>query len=259
MIKSNNSNNNCFCNNPSNCFNNLGSPCDSFINNQCSVVSRPRATGPTGPTGATGPIGPTGATGPTGPAGGGMAANSFIIPFSIADYAGYPYLTTTDTGNPSMVGFSGYGGGSLSSITLTNTDWQNQTISVNNENNYYYACAFIMPRTATLKKLYCLISTSDNIEYDAGVSINPFVTVATCNNDNLVYTILGNTTTYTAPYVGGAAIPKFSVRKGENLDLNVTIPEGVLVAIVTGITSQVATTPQELRVSLSGSLYFEES
>lgn len=218
--------------------------------------------GPTGPQGIAGPIGPTGptgATGATGPAGSGTGANSFVIPYSIAEYSGSLYLSTTAQGDPNTLGFSGYGGSSSSSIYLQSNDWQNKKITLNNENNYYYGCAFIMPNTATLKKIHALVATADETTIEAGVTLRPFVAIAVCNNDDLIYDILPETITYTEPLVGGTTIPRLSVRSGNNSNLDVSIAEGDLVAIIIGMTSEGSNQEQSLRLALSGSLYFEQA
>lgn len=216
---------------------------------------------PTCPVGTMGPAGPQGIpgpTGPTGPAGSGPSTNSFVIPYSLAEYAGSLYLSTTEQGDPNTIGFSGYGGSSTASIYLQANDWQNKTITLNNENNYYYGSAFIMPNTAALKKIHVLVATEEEVNLEAGVTLRPFVAIAICNNDDLVYTILPETITYTEPYVGGTAILKFSPRSGNNPNLNVTIAEGNLVAIIIGMTSEGSNQSQSLRLALSGSLYFEQ-
>lgn len=214
--------------------------------------------GPAGPQGIPGPTGATGPTGPTGPAGSGNTVNSFVIPYSIAEYAGSLYLSTNAQGDPSNLGFSGYGGSSTTSVNLQANDWQNKTITLNHENNYYYGCAFIMPTTATLKSIHSLVATADETTIQAGVTLRPFVAIAICNNDDLVYTILNDTITYTEPYVGGGTIPRLSVRNGNNLNLNLSIAEGNLVAIIIGMTSEGSSENQNLRLALSGSLYFEQ-
>lgn len=228
------------------------------MSRNCQQSYHAPVAGPAGPMGPQGIQGPTGPTGPTGPAGSGTGTNSFVIPFSIAEYTGSLYLSTDEQGDPNTLGFSGYGGSSIASVYLQANDWENKIITLNNENNYYYGCAFIMPNSAVLKKIHALVVSVDETTLDAGVTLRPFVAIATCDNDDLVYKILDETITFTEPYVGGATIPRMSIRNGNNLNLNISIPEGNLVAIIIGLTSEGANSSLSMRLALSGSLYYEQ-
>jgi hypothetical protein len=82
-------------------------------------------TGPTGPAGTNGTIGVDGATGPMGPAGTNGAASTVTGPTGPAGTAG-------------PTGPAGAGGGGSSGLTVTETNATSLTLSLANDNGYFY-------------------------------------------------------------------------------------------------------------------------
>lgn len=210
------------------------------------------AAGAAGVTGATGATGSTGATGPTGSTG----PTAATIPFSLSNvYSSGAQISTDAQGTPSMVNFAGFGGDNAYSISLQPGEWDARTITIREENSY--PSSFIMPYDGILRNIYVLFATRTTMELEAGVIMRPFVCLATLNSDNLVYTVLPETLTYTEPYVGGTTIPKYTLRRGALTGLNVNLPAGTVVGIVLGWRGENVTSEQSTQVSVSGGLYIE--
>ena len=218
--------------------------------------------GPAGADGAVGPMGPAGAdgmdgaVGPMGPAGA-DGSKSAVIPFSIAGVSGGAYLSSTESGDPATLNFSGFGNSYSGYVTLTSGDWAAQRITF--DDNNYYGCAFIMPYDGTLKSIHVLFSTSNNGgQIPAGVSLRPFAGIAVCDTDTLEYRILPETITYSEPYSGELILDGFLLRRGQLTGLSTQINEGALVAIIVGMESEGTDQQQSLNLSVSGSLYFDK-
>lgn len=187
-----------------------------------------------------------GETGPTGP----IAA---MVPFSISKYG--TYLSTGKDGKPMTVAFSGFSPGYAATAYLQEGEWESGTIRVRDGNSY--PTAFVMTFNGTLKKIHVLFSTDSSGEIEEGSSIRPFVCLAVSTTDELVYQILPETIVYADPYEGGTTYPMHTIRRGSRTDLNTVIPEGALVAIVTGIMGTGMTRELSLTLSVSGGLYLE--
>ena len=218
--------------------------------------------GPAGADGAVGPMGPAGAdgmdgaVGPMGPAGA-DGSKSAVIPFSIAGVSGGAYLSSTESGDPATLNFSGFGNSYSGYVTLTSGDWAAQRITF--DDNNYYGCAFIIPYDGTLKSIHVLFSTSNNGgQIPAGVSLRPFAGIAVCDTDTLEYRILPETITYSEPYSGELILDGFLLRRGQLTGLSTQINEGALVAIIVGMESEGTDQQQSLNLSVSGSLYFDK-
>jgi hypothetical protein len=198
-----------------------------------------------------GPPGPTGPTGPTGPAGepGPIAAT---IPFSIGGYG--TGFSTHEDGYPNQIKFSGFGKQDYG-LLIGVGEWQTGLITF--DENMQYGTSFVMPYDGVLKSIYVVFSTSSLLEFDPGVIINPFVCIATCNTDELIYVIQQETMTFTDPYLGGEPIPQYTLRKAATLNLNLPLPAGTMVAIVLGIMSEGTTDPQFAQLNASGGLFIE--
>jgi len=197
--------------------------------------------------GAVGPMGPAGADG----------SKSAVIPFSIAGVSGGAYLSSTESGDPATLNFSGFGNSYSGYVTLTSGDWAAQRITF--DDNNYYGCAFIMPYDGTLKSIHVLFSTSNNGgQIPAGVSLRPFAGIAVCDTDTLEYRILPETITYSEPYSGELILDGFLLRRGQLTGLSTQINEGALVAIIVGMESEGTDQQQSLNLSVSGSLYFDK-
>ncbi len=215
--------------------------------------------GERGPQGAPGLQGEPGERGPQGAPGlqgepGERGPAAATIPFSISGYGGGRDFQTTADGDPYSVSFAGFGDSAIS-VELTDGEWENKTISLIDD--YYYGSSFIMPFDAVLKRIYVLFASQDEFQLADGVTLKPFVMIATCPGEELVYTILADTITYSEPYESGAMIARNSIRKGSLENLELEIPAGTLVAIVCGMQSEGTDQEQHLRAVLSGGLFFE--
>ena len=237
--------------------------------NKCSQCSCCRCcAGPPGPQGPQGEPGPQGAIGPQGPQGepgpqgvigprgpqgepGPQGPTAATIPFSLSNVnSSGAYISTDAQGRPDMVNFAGFGGDSAYSITLQPGDWDARTITIGESNSY--PSSFIMPYDGVLRNIYVMFATRTTLNLDAGITMRPFVCLAVLNSENLVYTVLPETLTYTEPYVGGAEIPKYTLRRGE-----VNLPAGTVVTIVLGWEGTGVTTEQQMQVSVSGGLFIK--
>lgn len=206
--------------------------------------------GPQGSPGSQGEPGPQGIPGENGP----IAAT---IPFSLTNVwsSGSP-VATDDAGNPSTINFVGFGGNEGSyPIYLEPGEWQTGTITF--RESTAYGSAFIMPYDGTVKNIYVLFATRTTLNLEAGIEMYPFVCLAVSNSEQLVFTVLQDTLTYTAPYVGGVEYPKYTVRRGALTGLDIRIPEGTLVAIVAGWRGQGVTEEQSTEISASGGIFVE--
>lgn len=222
------------------------------------------AIGPQGPQGEQGERGPRGYQGEPGPQGeagpqgepGPQGPTAATIPFSLSNVnSSGAYISTDAQGRPDMVNFAGFGGDSAYSITLQPGDWDARTITIGESNSY--PSSFIMPYDGVLRNIYVMFATRTTLNLDAGITMRPFVCLAVLNSENLVYTVLPETLTYTEPYVGGAEIPKYTLRRGELTNLYVNLPAGTVVTIVLGWEGTGVTTEQQTQVSVSGGLFIE--
>ena len=122
-----------------------------------------------------------------------------------------------------------------------------------------YGSSFILPYDAVLKKIYVVFATSENDTFSDGATIRPFVCIGTASSEatELAYTILQNTITYTDPLEGGITYPKHTLRWGSLIDLNISLQEGTLVAVIAGIMAENITEPQYGGFVISGGLFLE--
>lgn len=120
-----------------------------------------------------------------------------------------------------------------------------------------YGTAFILPYDGIVKNIYVLFSSSYTLLFEEGSTIHPFICLAVSTSDDLVYTILQDTLTYTDVYIGGVEYPTHTIRKGSLTNLNIDIAEGTLVAIVAGIIGDNVTTEQYGNFSISGGIFLE--
>lgn len=214
-----------------------------------SITGPTGATGATGETGITGPTGNTGETGATGPTAG-------VIPFYVVANMGS--INCNADGIPSTVLFSGFGPGYPDQVYIDPNDWATGTI--NSFSNY--GSSFIMPHDGIIKNIYVSFGTKSNFYIQGGAIMHPFVCLATLSDaipdTKLVYTILQDTITYTDPFLGnGDTLPKFEIRKGSSIDINVPIDEGTIVAIVLGWSGENLTEDQLGGFSISGGIFIQ--
>lgn len=234
-------------------------------------------TGPTGlqglqgDTGPTGPQGLQGETGPTGPTGPGSIRHSGVIPFSIQD--GDVEVSTDDQGNPSIIQFAGFEAnaiapGSGEPTQLQTGDWAAGTITFNfNNTMQFYRCTFVMPYDAVVKNIYVLFGAKMSVYLLDGVTIFPFASLAVLTSDTpgqvtgeMTFTILQNTITYSDPFIappGGGQVPKYTLVRGSQTDINDIIPAGSLVGIIVGIRAEGVTAETAVRFSVSGGILLE--
>ena len=164
-------------------------------------------------------------------------------------------IAANEQGIPSIGTFVGFGGDSVYGIRLNEREWESGSITVKEDNSY--GSSFIMPFDASIKKLYVLFANRNTLYLDEGITMRPFVVLAVAENNNLTYRMLPETLTFTEPYAGGEAIPKYSVRRGSLTDLNVNIPEGTLTAIIGGWMGEGLQQEEYGQVSISGGIYAE--
>ena len=207
------------------------------------------ATGPTGATGITGATGPTGAEGERGP----IAAT---IPFSLSNVNSSGAQISTDAqGNPETIAFAGFGGDSGYGLHLQPGEWASGSVTITQ--SYAYPSSFIMPFDGTLRNIYALFANRSELNLDEGVTMRPFVCLGISNSNALVFNILQDTIVYTAPFVGGTSLPKYSVRRGSLLNLDIPLPAGTLVTVIGGWVGEGVTSEQSTQVSFSGGLYID--
>lgn len=190
-------------------------------------------------------VGPQGVQGNPGP----IAAT---IPFAVTGYG--MELFAYEDGYPSQISFAGFGK-QEEYTSLELGTWQTGEITFTEDMNC--GVSFIMPYDGVLKSLYVAFSSSQGLEYEPEVIIRPFACIATCTTDELTYVIQQDTMTYVDPYLGGAPIPKHTLRKASTTNLNVPLAAGTMVAIVLGIMSEGTTEPERAKVSISGGLFIE--
>ena len=164
-------------------------------------------------------------------------------------------IAADERGIPSIVTFIGFGGDSVYGIRLDEGEWESGSISIKEMNSY--GSSFIMPFDAVIKKLYVLFANRSTLYLEEGITLRPFVVLAVAENNNLTYRMLPETLTFTEPYVSGEEIPKYSVRRGSQTDLNVNIPEGTLTAMIGGWMGEGLQQEQYGQVSISGGIYAE--
>ncbi|MFR8251596.1 MAG: hypothetical protein ACLVAI_07105, partial [Anaerovoracaceae bacterium] len=207
------------------------------------------ATGPTGAAGATGATGPTGSTGPQGPIAG-------TIPFSFSNrYESGAELATDDTGNPTQIAYAGFGGDTGYYMYLNAGEWTSGTITIRESQSY--PSSFVMPYDSTLQNIYGVFANRQSLNLEAGVTLRPFLCLATGSTDSLVFQILQETMIYFPPYVSGEEIPKYSIRRANLTGLNISLPAGTLIAIIMGITAEGSTQEQYTTGSISGGIFIE--
>lgn len=187
---------------------------------------------------------------------------SAFFPFSSAGQSAVP-ISITSTGDPEIVQFCGFGPNANSQIYLKPGDWNAGTITLSEAfSTSNYGPSFIMPNDGIIRKIYVTFGTKMGVSLEDGSIMYPFVCIAVANPTSLVneivYTILPDTFTYTDPYIGdGGVVPKFSIRKGMSLNLNVEISEGALVAIVMGWRGENVTNERTGTFSVFGGIYID--
>ena len=225
-------------------------------------------TGPTGPTGPQGNPGDTGATGPTGAQGeqgdtgatGPIGLGVGYIPFSIANPNVQP-INTDSEGNPQDIMFAGFSDNSAAFNSLSPGEWEARTISFTRGARFeYYGISFVMPQAGTVRSIYVTFASQGVGFIDAGATMYPFACLATATpnsiQNQIIYTILEDTITYTEPYLGtGNDIPTLVIRSGSKTNLDVEILEGTLVAIVVGWRGENVTAQQEGSFAIFGGIY----
>ena len=227
----------------------------------------PGATGATGADGMPGATGPTGAAstvpGPTGPTGmsGPIAA---FLPFCTVNQSAPP-ISTDAEGNPAIVQFCGFGYGSYNYIYLKPDEWSSGTITLSESASAmgptYYGASFVMPNNGIVRKIYLTIGSKMGNHLSEGVVMFPFACLAAAKPTSLVneivYSIIPETMTYTEPYIGEGTVPKFSIRNGYTTNLDVFLEEGSLVAVVLGWRGENVEEEQYGAFSIFGGIYLE--
>ncbi len=95
----------------------------------------------------------------------------------------------------------------------------------------------------------------------------PFAALAVLTSDipgqmtgEMIFTILQETLTYSEPFTapeGGGAVPKYTLKRGSETDINAVIPAGSLVGIIVGCRTEGATSEIFSRFSVSGGILLE--
>ncbi len=207
-------------------------------------------TGPQGPAGATGATGATGAQGPQGEPGTPAAS---VIPFAVSDTVAS--VTTDTTGAPAQVIFAGFGDGTTESLDAG--EWASGAITVDGTTEY--PISFIMPFDGTVDNLYATIYNQTPLTLDAGVTLTPFVALATASADGSTFNVLTNTITNFPSYTGGTTIPQFTQRQATITNIASQIPAGTPVAVIFGTQATGAATEQTLNAALTGGISVEQT
>ncbi len=245
-----------------------GNPGDTGPTGTTGAQGNRGDTGPTGPTGPQGNPGDTGATGPTGAQGeqgdtgatGPIGLGVGYIPFSIANPNVQP-INTDSEGNPQDIMFAGFSDNSAAFNSLSPGEWEARTISFTRGARFeYYGISFVMPQAGTVRSIYVTFASQGVGFIDAGATMYPFACLATATpnsiQNQIIYTILEDTITYTEPYLGtGNDIPTLVIRSGSKTNLDVEILEGTLVAIVVGWRGENVTAQQEGSFAIFGGIY----
>ena len=208
--------------------------------------------GVSGPQGEPGPAGPQGEPGPAGPQG--PAAATIPFSYSNQNSSGVP-LSTDDTGAPAQIAYAGFGGDGGYFSSLETGEWASGIITI--RTNDSYPSSFVMPYDGTVRNIYGVFANRQELFLEEGVLIRPFMCLATGETDRLVFTVLQNSLVYFPPYVSGAQIPKYTVRRASQTGLDISLPAGTLVTIIFGILSAGTDTPQYITASISGGIYID--
>ena len=221
-------------------------------------------TGPTGPQGETGPTGIQGEIGPAGPQGeagltgpqGERGPTAATIPFSLSNSNSTGAQLSTDTaGDPYRIAYVGFGNENGYQMYLDPGEWTSGVITIREDRSY--PASFVMPFDGTLQNFYGVFANRESLSLDAGVTIRPFMCLATGDNNSLIFTIIPNSIVYFPPYVSGAEIPKYTIRRANSTGLNIPLSSGTLIAIIMGITAEGTTTEQNMTGSISGGIFIE--
>jgi len=157
------------------------------------------------------------------------------------------------------VTFAGFGGHDAgSNVSLSPAEWIVGAI-VFTPDQEGYGIAFDLPTHAILRGVSVTVATPyEDVVFESGSTARPFACVAVSDTtNNLVYTILKESLTYTEPYTGGVTYPTHTLRRGELKNLNIPIAEGTLVALIVGTVGENVTTEHNLDLAVSAGLLFE--
>ena len=239
-------------------------------------------TGATGPQGEAGPIGPQGEVGATGPQGergvtgiqgeagptgaqgeagvtgpqGDRGPIAATIPFSLSNSnSSGAQLSTDANGAPYRIAYVGFGNENGYQMYLDPGEWNSGVITIREDRSY--PASFVMPFNGTLQNFYGVFANRESLSLDAGVTIRPFMCLATGDENSLIFTIIQNSIVYFPPYVSGAEIPKYTIRRASLTDLGISLSSGTLITIIMGITAEGTTNEQNMTASISGGIFIE--
>lgn len=217
--------------------------------------------GPAGPQGGPGPAGIQGEPGPAGPQGeqgpaGQQGPVAATIPFSYSNQnsSGVP-LSTDSTGAPAQIAYAGFGGDNGYFSVFDPGEWASGVITISTSESY--PSSFVMPYDGTVRNIYGVFANRQELYLEEGVIIRPFMCLAIGQTDRLAFTVLQNSIVYFPPYIGGAEIPKYTIRRASQTGLDILMPAGTLVTIIFGIIGAGTATDQYMTASISGGIYIE--
>ena len=193
-----------------------------------------------------------------------MGPVAAFLPFCTVSQSSTP-ISTDAEGNPAIVQFCGFGYGSYNYIHLKPDEWTSGTITLSESaasmGATYYGASFVMPNKGTVRKIYLTIGSKMGNYLPDGVVMFPFACLAAAKPTGLaneiVYSIIPETMTYTEPYIGEGTVPKFTIRSGYTTDLDVVLEEGSLVAVVLGWRGENIEAEQYGSFSMFGGIYIE--
>ena len=230
------------------CNNNNGEKCcppDKSCCPSCCVG----IPGPAGPQGERGPQGEQGFPGERGP----IAAT---IPFSFSNrYESGAELATDNTGDPSRIAYVGFGGDSGSYTYLSPGEWDSGIITIGESQSY--PTSFVMPQDGTIQNIYGVFANRQALFLEPGVSLHPFVCLATGDTNSLIFTVIQSSIVRFPPYVSGREIPKYTLKRANAEGLDIMLPAGTLVVIIMGMTAEGMAEEQQMTASISGGIYIE--
>ena len=210
------------------------------------------AVGPQGATGATGLKGETGAVGPQGDRG----PTAATIPFSLSNRnSSGAELSTDNTGAPNRIIYVGFGGENGYEMYLDPGEWATGVITITE--NKSYPASFVMPFNGTVQNFYGVFANRQSLNLDPGVILRPFMCLATGAENSLTFTVIPESIVYFPPYVSGAEIPKYTVRRTNLTGASIPISAGTLITIITGMTAEGTTTEQYMTASISGGIFVD--
>ncbi|MEE0157649.1 MAG: hypothetical protein ACLSW7_12190 [Acutalibacteraceae bacterium] len=178
------------------------------------------------------------------------------IPFSLSNrYASGAELSTDGAGVPTQVAYVGFGGDMGYYMSLAPGEWASGTITISE--NQSYPPSFVMPYDGTVQNIYGVFANRQTLSLAAGVTLRPFMCLATGTADSLTLRVLPESMIEFPPYTSGADIPKYSLRRANRNGMNISLPAGTLVAIIMGITAEGSADEQYTTASISGGIFIE--